>query len=81
MEEEILYEIRVKKVICVIGGVLGLYKFNNLGFLRYKMWYFFFNIGVGYVMGIKVGVEMIIFEMRFIVLRCKDIIVFIGIIV
>lgn len=72
VEEEILYEIRAKKVICATGGAAGLYKPNNPGFSRHKMWYPPFNTGAGYAMGIKSGAEMTTFEMRFIALRCKD---------
>ncbi|WP_271809370.1 adenylyl-sulfate reductase subunit alpha [Clostridium beijerinckii] len=72
VEEEILYEIRAKKVICATGGAAGLYKPNNPGFSRHKMWYPPFNTGAGYSMGIKAGAEMTTFEMRFIALRCKD---------
>ncbi|MCE5220550.1 MAG: adenylyl-sulfate reductase subunit alpha [Clostridium sp.] len=70
--EEILYEIKAKKVICATGGAAGLYKSNNPGFSRHKMWYPPFNTGAGYAMGIKAGAEMTTFEMRFIALRCKD---------
>ena len=72
VEEEILYEIRAKKVICATGGAAGLYKPNNPGFSRHKMWYPPFNTGAGYAMGIEAGAEMTTFEMRFIALRCKD---------
>ncbi|AGX44855.1 adenylyl-sulfate reductase subunit alpha [Clostridium saccharobutylicum] len=72
VEEEVLYEIRAKKVICATGGASGLYKPNNPGFSRHKMWYPPFNTGAGYAMGIKAGAEMTTFEMRFIALRCKD---------
>ncbi|WP_026888408.1 adenylyl-sulfate reductase subunit alpha [Clostridium beijerinckii] len=71
-EEEILYEIKAKRVICATGGAAGLYKPNNPGFSRHKMWYPPFNTGAGYAMGIKAGAEMTTFEMRFIALRCKD---------
>ena len=66
------YEIRAKKVICATGGAAGLYRPNNPGFSRHKMWYPPFNTGAGYAMGIRVGAEMTTFEMRFIALRCKD---------
>lgn len=66
------YEIRAKKVLCVTGGAAGLYRPNNPGFSRHKMWYPPFNTGAGYAMGIKSGAEMTTFEMRFIALRCKD---------
>lgn len=72
VEEEILYEIRAKKVICATGGAAGLYRPNNPGFSRHKMWYPPFNTGAGYAMGIRAGAEMTTFEMRFIALRCKD---------
>lgn len=72
VEKEILYEIRAKKVICATGGAAGLYRSNNPGFSRHKMWYPPFNTGAGYAMGIKAGAEMTTFEMRFIALRCKD---------
>ena len=66
------YEIRAKKVLCATGGAAGLYKPNNPGFSRHKMWYPPFNTGAGFAMGINAGVEMTTFEMRFIALRCKD---------
>ena len=66
------YEIRAKKVLCATGGAAGLYKPNNPGFSRHKMWYPPFNTGAGYAMGIDAGAEMTTFEMRFIALRCKD---------
>lgn len=66
------YEIRAKYVICATGGASGLYKPNNPGFSRHKMWYSPFNTGAGYAMGINAGAEMTTFEMRFIALRCKD---------
>jgi adenylylsulfate reductase subunit A len=72
VEENVLYEIRAKKVICATGGAAGLYRPNNPGFSRHKMWYPPFNTGAGYAMGIKAGAEMTTFEMRFIALRCKD---------
>lgn len=66
------YEIRAKKVLCATGGAVGLYKPNNPGFSRHKMWYSPFNTGAGFAMGINAGAEMTTFEMRFIALRCKD---------
>ena len=66
------YEIRAKKVLCATGGAAGLYKPNNPGFSRHKMWYPPFNTGAGFAMGINAGAEMTTFEMRFIALRCKD---------
>lgn len=72
VEEEIFYYIKAKVVICATGGASGIYKPNNPGFSRHKMWYSPFNTGAGYAMGIRAGAEMTTFEMRFIALRCKD---------
>lgn len=72
VETPVLYEIRAKAVICATGGAAGLYRPNNPGFSRHKMWYPPFNTGAGYAMGIRAGAEMTTFEMRFIALRCKD---------
>ena len=71
IEEGTAYEIRAKKVLCATGGAAGLYRPNNPGFSRHKMWYPPFNTGAGYAMGIRAGAEMTTFEMRFIALRCK----------
>ena len=70
--EETAYVIHAKKVLIATGGAAGLYKPNNPGFSRHKMWYPPFNTGAGYAMGIRSGAEMTTFEMRFIALRCKD---------
>ena len=72
VREENLYTIRCKACICATGGAAGLYRPNNPGFSRHKMWYPPFNTGAGYAMGIRAGAEMTTFEMRFIALRCKD---------
>ncbi|CDM69908.1 Adenylylsulfate reductase subunit alpha [Clostridium bornimense] len=72
VDDNILYEISAKAVICATGGAAGLYRPNNPGFSRHKMWYPPFNTGAGYAMGIRAGAEMTTFEMRFIALRCKD---------
>ena len=72
VEEKILYSIEAKAVICGTGGASGVYKPNNPGFSRHKMWYSPFNTGAGFSMGIRAGAEMTTFEMRFIALRCKD---------
>ena len=72
IESGIFYTIEAKTVIIATGGAAGLYKPNNPGFSRHKMWYPPFNTGAGYAMGIRVGAEMTTFEMRFIALRCKD---------
>lgn len=72
IEIGIFYTIEAKAVIIATGGAAGLYKPNNPGFSRHKMWYPPFNTGAGYAMGIRAGAEMTTFEMRFIALRCKD---------
>lgn len=72
IENDTLYVIEANAVIVATGGASGLYKPNNPGFSRHKMWYPPFNTGAGYAMGIKAGAEMTTFEMRFIALRCKD---------
>lgn len=72
IESGIFYTIEAKAVIVATGGAAGLYKPNNPGFSRHKMWYPPFNTGAGYAMGIRAGAEMTTFEMRFIALRCKD---------
>jgi len=72
IENGIFYTIEAKAVIIATGGAAGLYKPNNPGFSRHKMWYPPVNTGAGYAMGIRAGAEMTTFEMRFIALRCKD---------
>ena len=72
LEDEAAYVIEAKAVLVATGGAAGLYKPNNPGFSRHKMWYPPFNTGAGYAMGIQAGAEMTSFEMRFIALRCKD---------
>lgn len=72
IENDTFYTIDAKAVIIATGGAAGLYKPNNPGFSRHKMWYPPFNTGAGYAMGINAGAEMTTFEMRFIALRCKD---------
>lgn len=72
VKENKLYIINAKSTICATGGASGIYKPNNTGFSRHKMWYSPFNTGAGYAMGIRAGAEMTSFEMRFIALRCKD---------
>lgn len=72
IENDTFYVIEANAVIIATGGAAGLYKPNNPGFSRHKMWYPPFNTGAGYAMGIRHGAEMTTFEMRFIALRCKD---------
>ena len=47
------YEINAKAVLVATGGAAGLYRPNNPGFSRHKMWYPPFNTGAGYAMGIN----------------------------
>lgn len=72
IESNEFYVIYAKSTVCAAGGAAGLYKPNNPGFSRHKMWYSPFNTGAGYAMGIRAGAEMTSFENRFIALRCKD---------
>lgn len=72
VDEQQAYVIQAKAVLIATGGAAGLYRPNNPGFSRHKMWYPPFNTGAGYAMGIRAGAEMTTFEMRFIALRCKD---------
>ncbi|MDO4633492.1 MAG: adenylyl-sulfate reductase subunit alpha [Eubacteriales bacterium] len=78
VDRQIFYEIHAKAVLIATGGAAGLYRPNNPGFSRHKMWYPPFNTGAGYAMGILAGAEMTTFEMRFIALRCKDTIAPVG---
>lgn len=70
--DETRYVISAKTVLVATGGAAGLYRPNNPGFSRHKMWYPPFNTGAGYAMGLRSGAEMTTFESRFIALRCKD---------
>lgn len=72
VNEKKAYIFSAKAILCATGGAAGLYRPNNPGFSRHKMWYPPFNTGAGYAMGIEAGAEMTTFEMRFIALRCKD---------
>ena len=72
VNERTAYEIRARAVLIATGGAAGIYRPNNPGFSRHKMWYPPFNTGAGYAMGLKAGAEMTSLEMRFIALRCKD---------
>lgn len=72
IKERTAYEIQARAVLIATGGAAGIYKPNNPGFSRHKMWYPPFNTGAGYAMGLQAGAEMTSFEMRFIALRCKD---------
>ena len=72
VNDAVFYEINAKAVLVATCGAAGLYRPNNPGFSRHKMWYPPFNTGAGYAMGINAGAEMTTFEMRFIALRCKD---------
>lgn len=72
VREPVFYEIRARAVLIATGGAAGLYRPNNPGFSRHKMWYPPFNTGAGYAMGIRAGAEMTTLENRFVALRCKD---------
>lgn len=72
IKENVQYIIYANAVLIATGGASGLYKPNNPGFSKHKMWYPPFNTGAGYAMGLKAGAEMTTFEMRFVALRCKD---------
>lgn len=47
IENDTFYIIKAKAVIVATGGAAGLYKPNNPGFSRHKMWYPPFNTGAG----------------------------------
>ena len=72
VDDEVAFVIHARAVLMATGGAAGLYRPNNPGFSRHKMWYCPFDTGAGYAMGILAGAEMTTFEMRFIALRCKD---------
>lgn len=72
IREETAVDIDAKAVLIATGGAAGLYRPNNPGFSRHKMWYPPFNTGAGYAMGIRAGAEMTTMENRFVALRCKD---------
>lgn len=66
------YAFHARAVLIATGGAAGLYRPNNPGLSRHKMWYCPFNTGAGYAMGLRAGAEMTSFENRFVALRCKD---------
>ncbi len=66
------YVIQAKAVLVATGGAGGIYKPNNEGEARHKIWYSPFNTGAGYAIGIRAGAEMTTFEMRYISMRIKD---------
>lgn len=72
VREPVACEITARAVLVATGGAAGLYRPNNPGFSRHKMWYPPFNTGAGFAMGIRAGAEMTTFEHRFVALRCKD---------
>ncbi len=53
VRENKFYLIKAKAVICATGGAAGIYKPNNPGAARHKIWYSPFNTGAGYAMGIR----------------------------
>lgn len=72
VRENVAFDIDAKAILIATGGAAGLYRPNNPGFSRHKMWYPPFNTGAGYAMGIMSGAEMTTMEDRFVALRCKD---------
>lgn len=72
VSEQTAWFLRSRAVLCTTGGAAGLYRPNNPGFSRHKMWYCPFNTGAGYALGIRAGAEMTSLEMRFVAMRCKD---------
>ncbi len=72
VDEPAAYILSSRAVLIATGGAAGLYRPNNPGFSRHKLWYPPFNTGAGYAMGIRAGAEMTSFEMRFVAQRCKD---------
>ena len=67
------YVIQAKAVLVATGGASGIYKPNNEGEARHKIWYSPFNTGAGYAIGIRAGAEMTTFEMRYVSMRIKDV--------
>jgi len=69
-----LYVIKAKTTIVSTGGAGGLYKpYTNDGHdSHHQLWYCPYNVGTGYAMGIRSGVEMTTFEMRWCATRTKD---------
>lgn len=72
VRDDVFYVIEAGATICATGGASGIYRPNNPGHSRHKMWYSPFNTGAGYAMGLRAGAEMTSLEMRFMALRCKD---------
>lgn len=66
------YIVEAKSTLVATGGASGIYKPNNEGQARHKMWYSPFNTGAGYAIGIRAGAEMTTFEMRYVSMRIKD---------
>lgn len=72
VDYEITFVISARATLVATGGASGIYRPNNPGFSRHKMWYSPFNTGAGYAMGLRAGAEMTTFEMRFVAQRVKD---------
>jgi adenylylsulfate reductase subunit A len=66
------YIVEAKATLVATGGAGGIYKPNNEGNARHKIWYSPFNTGAGYAIGIRAGAEMTTFEMRYVSMRIKD---------
>ncbi|MEE1113624.1 MAG: FAD-binding protein, partial [Eubacterium sp.] len=58
VRDNVFYDIHAKAVLIATGGAAGLYRPNNPGFSRHKMWYPPFNTGAGFAMGFLAGAEM-----------------------
>ena len=69
VRERVFYDITAKAVLVATGGAAGLYRPNNPGFSRHKMWYSPFNTGAGFAMGLRAGAEMTTLENRFVALQ------------
>ena len=69
VNERKAYIFHARTVLIATGGAAGIYRPNNPGFSKHKMWYPPFNTGAGYAMGINAGAEMTTLEMRFIAPR------------
>lgn len=72
LDDGTAYDITARAILIATGGAAGIYRPNNPGFSRHKMWYSPFNVGSGYAMGIRAGAELTTLEQRFVALRCKD---------
>ena len=72
VDDEVARVVSARATLVATGGASGLYRPNNPGFSRHKMWYSPFNVGSGFALGLRAGAEMTTLEMRFVAQRCKD---------